>query len=155
MAEKKQSGRKSAKSIILENFDFIKRSAEQGASEEQIYEALGICSTTWYKHKSQMPELKELIKNARTNLVLDLKSALIKRALGFEYTEKKTYIKEDENGYVTRYTEETTKYNAPDVAAIINSLSNYDDWYRDKKLYDLKAEELELKKKAADLNLWK
>lgn len=154
--ETTKRGRKSKKSIILENLDFIKKAAASGASEEQIYDNLGIGATAWYKYKNEMPELKETINNARINLVVDLKSALIKKALGYEYTETKTYIKEEDDGSLVKYTEETTKHQSPDTGALINALCNYDDaWYRDKRVYDLKKEELELKKKASDMSLWK
>ena len=123
-------------------------------SEKQIAHRLGIGESTWHLYKTQHPELAEAVLNGRQDLISDVKSALIRRAVGFDYTEEKNYIKEDHNGLAT-YTEITKKRALPDVAACNSILQNLDkDWYRDKAQARLREQELELKKKIAEANNW-
>lgn len=126
----------------------------QTMTEEQIAKRLGIAVSTWHDYKNKHPELAEAVKQGRQDLVSDVKSALIRRAKGFCYEEKKQYIKEDDGG-TTEYTEITTKYALPDVGACNSILQNLDgDWYRDKAMSRLRAQELELKKRIANANNW-
>lgn len=145
-------GRKSKIEIVKENLDHIKKWAELGATEEQIAESLGISRSAFSEYKKNNKELNDIIKKARINLVIDLKGTLVERAKGFNYEEKKQYIKKDEvTGNTTQYTEITTKKALPDVAALNLCLKNWDkEWQNDPKLYDLKKQELELRKKMAE-----
>ena len=61
----------------------------QGAdTEKELYTALGIGKTSWLKYKEEIPELKELIIRTRHETFLDIKGAMKKRALGYDYTEE-------------------------------------------------------------------
>lgn len=148
-------GRKSKKDVIEENLDRIEEMARYGANEADIAKSLGISVSTWEKYKNEFSQLKEVLKNARQDLVVEIKSALVKRALGFNYEEKKQYITEDEEDYKKKHTEITTKYCPPDVGAINSALQNFDDnWYRDKRQIELKRQELELRKQMANDKEW-
>lgn len=153
MAQKR--GRRSKLNIIKENIDQIEKWARSGLREEQIAECLGIATSTFSKYKQEYPELQKTIENARVFLVADIKNALVERAKGFKYEEKKSYTKMDESGRQTTYIEITEKYALPDVAAINSLLQNFDgDWYRDKQMYKLKEQEYELRKKIAESKEW-
>lgn len=151
MAAKKR-GRKSKIDIVKENLDHIKKWAELGATEEQIAESLGLSRSAFSEYKKDFKELNDVLKKARVKLVIDLKDTLVSRAKGFEYEEKKQYIKKDEvTGNKTQYTEIATKRALPDVAALNLCLKNWDkDWQNDPKLYELKRQELELRQKMAE-----
>ena len=147
----------------------------QTMTEEQIAKSLGVSVSTWCDYKNKHPELTETLKRGRQCLVADLRSALIRKAKGYEYTESKvtseevTWPKEMydallEAGFgpeeiatsrVVR-TEVHRKQMAPDVAAINLALKNYDkgNWWNDPAAYDLKREELELKKKQIEEGQW-
>lgn len=126
----------------------------QTMTEQQIAARLGIVESTWHVYKNKYPELEQAVIKGRQNLISDVKSALIQRAKGFEYTEKKNYIKDDGES-ITSYTEITTKRALPDVAACNSILQNLDkDWYRDRAAARLREQELELKKKVAEANNW-
>lgn len=126
-----------------------------GATEKQVAEALNVAYSSWNNYKTQFPELKELCDKPRVNLILDLRGALVKEALGYTYEEKKTYIKKDEDGNESRYTEITQKYARPVTNAIFGALNIYDpDYVKDRANHDLKREELELKKELAKEQLW-
>lgn len=140
---------------IKPNLDKIKKWVEMGATERQIAKELGIAYSTFNDYKNKFSELSELLKGKdMTQLVEELRSALVKKALGFEYKEKKEYIKEDpDTGLKVKYMEITTKQSLPDTTAIFGALNIYDENYvKDKANHELKKEELELRKEMAKAN---
>ena len=153
------AGRKSAYELkIKSRFADIEKWLKGGATERQVAQALGVAYSTFNKYKASEEEFAELLKSIdRSEIVLDLRSALLKKAMGYTYTEKKTYKKRDDStGSVSTYTEITEKVAHPDVAAINLALKNYDrdNWSNDWQQYDIKREELELKKKLAEADNW-
>ena len=83
---------------------------------------------------------------------MELRSALIKRAKGFEITEIR---RTRENGYLVK--EETiTKYFPPDVAALNLALKNYDkdNWANDPQMIRIREKELELQERKLEQNEW-
>ena len=125
-----------------------------GASEEQCANNLGISYASWNNYKNRYAEFKELCEKPRATLVEDLRSALVKRALGFSYEEKEQYIKQEVDpdtkrpiGKPVMHTRIVTKQALPDTTAIFGALNIYDeDYCKDKKQYELKQQELELRK---------
>lgn len=95
------------------------------------------------------------LKKGKEVIITELENALIKRALGYEYEETKTYIR-DEGGKKVKYTEKTVKQLPPDVGACAILLKNKDkEHYSDNPaLLELKKEMLELQKQAAELKGW-
>ena len=149
-------GRKSAYDTrIKPRFDEILNWLRHGATEKQVYENLGISQEAFYKYKREKTEFTELLKKGQESLVLQLRGALIKKALGFEYKEIKRFTK-IERGKQVQTIEETTKQSLPDVAAANLLLKNYDkdNWSNDPRSDDLKREEFELKKKLFDKENW-
>lgn len=136
-------------------FDQIKKWLEQGATERQIAEQLGVAYSTYNDYKTKYSEFAEVVKgNSRVQLVEELRGALVKRALGYEYKEKKEYVKTDpETGLPTKYVEITTKQALPDTTAIFGALNIYDPEYvRDKKNHELREKDYELRKAIAEAN---
>lgn len=151
---------------VKPHFAQIKEWLENGATERQIAENLGIGYSTFNRYKGENEELRELIKKGRQSVVLKLRGALIKRALGFNYQESKI-VKEQvdlpdemknfliENGFEEFdqakliKTEIANKFALPDVAALNLALKNYDkeNWANDPQILDLRKQELELRKK--------
>lgn len=169
-------GRKSKyETCVLPRLEEIKRWIENGMSQKQVAKNLGIAESTFNEYKTEFPEFSEAIKKARMRTVLGLRSALVKRACGYNYDEKKivtTVIKfpesvrkvlEDagidveslERPKLVR-TEITTKRIPEDVAAINLALKNFDreNWSNDWKAQELKEEELKLKKKKVESESW-
>lgn len=152
-------GRKSVyEDKIKSRFNDIEKWLKGGATEKQICAALGVGESTWFRLKSEKQEFKEFVKSVdRTEIVLDLRSTLLKKAMGFSYEEKKQYIKKDEvTGHKLSYTEIHTRQALPDVAAINLALKNYDkeNWANDPQALELKKQELELRKQIAEDNQW-
>lgn len=143
-------------------FDKIDKLLNDGASEEQVAKSLGVSYSSWNNYKNQFPEFKELCEKPRTTLVEDLRSALVKKALGFEYEEKEQYIKQEVDpitrkpiGNPIMHTKIVTKRALPDTTAIFGALNLYDnDYVKDRKQYELKQQELELRKMSAEMKDW-
>lgn len=140
---------------IKPRFDEITHWLRSGASEKQIYENLGITKDTFYRYKRNYKEFSDLLKNGRQALVMQLRNTLIKKAMGFEYTEVKQYARE-ENGNKVTYVEKTTKTALPDVAALNLCLKNYDpdNWANDPQALKMKEKELELRREIAEKDEW-
>lgn len=155
MAESKTGRPEKYEDRVKPFFAQIRKWAEQGASEKQIAKELGIAYSTFREYKKRYPAFSALLKEKDTGpLVEELRSALVKKAIGFEYKEKKEYVRTDpDTGKPTKYVEITTKYSAPDTTAIFGALNLYDkDYVRDKANHDLKKQDLELRKALAKAN---
>lgn len=150
------AGRKGKyETYVKPRLDQIEKWLSGGAAEHQVADALGISYASFNNYKRDYPELREICEKPRVGVVLDLRSALVNRALGFTYEEKKQYITEDENGNKKKHTEITTKQALPDTTAIFGALNLYDpDYVKDKKAHELKEQELELRRQMAEAKDW-
>lgn len=133
---------------IKPHFKDIRKWLNQGATEKQVAENLDISYASWMNYKRDYEELKALCDEPRTELVEDLKGALVKRALGFTYEEKKAYKRRGDDGSEYTYVETQTKQALPDVTAIFGALKIYD---KDKLDYDIQAQSIELKRMEFEL----
>lgn len=128
-----------------------------GATDEQICRQLGIGKTTFYDHLKNNPKLSEEIKIGTEFFVLELKSELARKAFKHTLETKKQYIKVDiETGHKTQYTEITTKEVDGDTGALHLLLKNLDkgNWSENWQTYELKKQELELRKQMAEDKLF-
>ena len=130
----------------------------QEKTEEQIAKILGICKQTWCKYKAEKPELLDALKKSKSELVKTLYSTLIRKAEGFQYTEKKT-IKElnPDTGLLEVVKEEVyTRTALPDVAALHLLLKNNDreNWADNPQMLELKKQEIEIQKQKAEEAGW-
>lgn len=147
---------------IKPNFDKIDKMLNDGASEKQCAEALGVSYPSWNNYKKKYKEFDDLCHKQRTKLVEDLRSALVKKALGYTYEEKEQYIEQEidpktkkPTGKKVMKTKIVTRHQPPDTTAIFGALNIYDDDYvKDKKQYELKQQELELRKMIAENKDW-
>lgn len=148
---RKKAGRKDRYLTHIEPyFAEIDNLLNDGASEEQVANKLGIAYSTWNKYKQQHEDFRNLCNKPRAKLIEKLRSRLVDRALGMKVEEKKTYIKDDGDKKV-KYTEITVKELPPDTTAIFGALNIYDKEYvKDRAQYELKQQELELRKKMAE-----
>lgn len=149
-------GRRSKyESNILPYLDYIDKQLNNGATEKQVAKSLNISYASWNNYKLQFKELADLCAKPRCQLVDQLRGKLVERALGTKVEEKKTYIKQDNDGKETKYTEITIKELPPDTTAIFGALNLYDkDYVKDRKNYELKQQELELRKQLNENSSW-
>lgn len=130
---------------------------QDGLCEKDIAAKLGISTTTLETYKQKYPEFKAALQEAKAAVVSDVFAALLKRAKGYDYEEKKVYRKVDDEGKETEYTEVTRKHEPPNVAACSLLLKNLDrehDWSDNPAMLAVKREEAELKKKLAEAENW-
>jgi len=151
---------KSKQQVIIDNMKLIERWTRDGLTQKQIATNLRIGKTTFEKYKRTMPELSEALKKNIDLLMVDVENALVKRALGFEYEETKTYIR-DESGKSIKYQEKTRKYYPPDVAACSILLKNKDKdengktkWSDNPSKTEIDREMAKLKKEVEEMKLF-
>ena len=149
---------------VKSRFDEIKEWLSLGATEKEIWNNLGIHKSTFYDYKAKNKEFSDLLKKGRKKPVEEIKAAMLKRAKGFQYEEKKVITQriEYEDGDVIIpaklvRTEITTKTALPDTAAGLVLLQHWakdEGWTRDPQNLELKKRELELKEKQAENEAW-
>ena len=152
-------GRKSAyETMIKPRFSDISEWLRSGATDKQIAHNLGVSYSTFNKYKAEKKEFAEILKNGRETLVLQLRGALVKKALGFNYVETSEIKERDVDTGEMRVSKVETKmkYAQPDVAALNLCLKNYDadNWANDPQTLKLKEKELELRREIADRDAW-
>lgn len=149
----KKAGRKNKYDVYIKpNLDRIKKLAGT-CTEKDIAKQLGVSLSSFMDYKNKHSELANALKEGRQSLIVDLKSALVKKALGF--FEEETIITEgiNKNGDPVSTTQKHNKYYAPDTAAAHLLLKNYDkdnwadDWHKRK----IRDKEIELKVQAMEL----
>nr|DAF30938.1 MAG TPA: terminase small subunit [Caudoviricetes sp.] len=141
------------KTNIKPRFDEIRKWLELGATEKEVASNLGIAESTYFKLKKENKEFSEFIKSNRKNPIIQIKAAMYKRAIGFEYSEIKTIVDDDGK----KREETTVKTALPDTTAGLILLKHWDkdaEWTGDPASLKLKKQELELKKKQAEKEDW-
>ena len=88
--------------------------ARDGLNDVQIAEKLGIVMSTYYKYQQQHKEFKEALRRGKGPVDTRVENALLKRALGYEATERQ--VDTDGDGNVIRQ-RVVHKEMAPDVTA--------------------------------------
>ena len=78
---------------VKEKIHLVEKWARDGLTEEQICKNLRISVATLEKYKKQHPEMLKALKKGKEVLITELENALIRRALGYDYEEKKVYTK--------------------------------------------------------------
>ena len=103
--------------------------ARDGLTDEQIAKNLDITPSTLYEWKRRYSEISEALKKGKEVVDIEVENALLKRALGYSYEEKKVEVSE-EGTKVTK----TIKEVVPDTTAQIFWLKNRrPEQWRDKQ----------------------
>lgn len=114
--------------------------ARDGLTDEQIAQNMGIATSTLYEWKKKFPEITEALKKGKEVVDIQVENALLKRAMGYKYTEiTKEPVVDKETGKTKMVVvKEVTKEVLPDVTAQIFWLKNRKpvEW-RDKQEIDI------------------
>lgn len=103
--------------------------ARSGLTDEQIAKNIGISRETLYQWKQKYTDFSDSLKKGKEVVDIEVENALLKRALGYSYEEKKVEVSE-EGTKVTKITKEVI----PDTTAQIFWLKNRrPDRWRDKQ----------------------
>lgn len=172
---KKRGGRKGRYETHVK--PYLKEITEmrRNMTMKQIADCLGVGNSTFQYYTTIYPELSEALKKGEQDLVADLHGALVQRAKGYKYEEKKVVTEEvkwDDAMYQALIdagftpaqiargrlvkTEISSKHMPPDVAALNLALKNYDkeNWANDPQMLEIRKKELELKEKQIENNAW-
>lgn len=111
--------------------------ARDGLTDEQIASNMGISRSTLSDWKLKHSDISDVLKKGKEVVDIQVENALLKRALGYKFTEETSeLVKDKETGeYAMAVTKRVTKEVAPDVTAQIFWLKNRrPDKWRDKPL---------------------
>lgn len=136
-------------------FEDIKSALSRGVDEKEIAKSLDVSTSAWCEYKNKFTEFRELFSDKKDySAILErLDNALIKSACGYEYEELTVYTTTDEDGKTKTHKEKRQRHQPPNVTAIFGAYNRFDPNYKkDKAYYDLKREELDLKKALAEAN---
>ena len=123
--------------ITKEGLTKIEGWARDGLTNEQIAKNIGINPDTLYTWIKKFPEISESLKKGKEVVDREVENALLKRALGYEYEEVKTYI-EEVDGKRKKKVEKTIKHVPADVTAGIFWLKNRKpEQWRNKDVIDV------------------
>lgn len=94
--------------------------ARNGLTDEQIAQRMGVNIATLYRWKQVYCEICEALKKGKEVVDAQVENALLKRALGYEYTEERIEVSEKDGRKVIQI----VKHIPPDTTAQIFWLKN-------------------------------
>lgn len=132
--------------------------ARNGLTEQEIAKKLGVAYSTFRDYKTKYPALSAVLKKGREVIDFEVESALIKRALGYEYEEEiKELVTDEETGIAEMKVVKIVKKKvAPDVTAQIFWLKNRkpEEWKDNPHKVKIDLELLKLRQKELELKGW-
>ena len=139
---------------VKPHLDEIRKAVESGATDKEIADAFGLAVSTIYEYKKKYKEFSQAFARGRERVVFEIKAALLKKALGFEYQEEKTVAKKDKDGDNIVLIEQYKRYSVPSETAAGMLLRNYDKNWRDndKASAEIRKQEADLRKAIAEAN---
>ena len=155
MAEKKKGGRPHKyESEVQPRLEEVRQWAKAGATNREIAAALGITDSTFYDYQNTFSEFSDTIRNGRMAGAAEVKTALLKLAVGFEATDTETKAEPGEDGKMHPVSTKILKRQVPpDIKAIEAYLRNAaDEWSdTDSAARAVKEAEAELKRMMASM----
>ena len=113
--------------------------ARDGLTDEQLARKMGISRSTLSAWKATYADISDALKKGKEVVDVEVENALLKRALGYEYTE--TMVEHSPDGVKRR---KTVKFIPPDVTAQIFWLKNRKpETWREKQVVEVSEEALE------------
>lgn len=97
--------------------------ARDGLTDEQLAARIGIAVGTLYDWKKKYPEISEALKRGKEVVDIQVENTLLKRALGYDYTEERVESGKDGAKKFIK-TVQVTKHVSPDTTALIFWLKN-------------------------------
>ena len=107
-----------------------------GLTNEQIAHKIGVSRNAFQIWLTRYPELKEAVKKEKAVVDVEVENSLLKRALGYQYTEETTerIFNKETKEYEMHVTKTVTKEMPPDTTAQIFWLKNRKSFeWRDRK----------------------
>ena len=98
--------------------------ARDGLTDKQIANNIGVNVGTLYAWMNSYPDISNAIKKGKAPVDIEVENSLLKRALGYDYEEKITEVRDLPDGNREKYIKTIKKHVPPDVGAIIFWLKN-------------------------------
>lgn len=123
--------------LTQEGLTKIEGWARNGLIEEQIASNVGVSARTLTEWKRRFPAISSALKRGKEVIDLEVENQLLRKAMGFEYEETKTFI-EEVDGKQKKRIEKHKRYALPDTTAQIFWLKNRKplEW-RDRREMDI------------------
>jgi transcriptional regulator with XRE-family HTH domain len=113
--------------------------ARDGLTDEQLARKMGISRSTLSAWEATYADISDALKKGKDVVDIEVENALLKRALGYEYTE--VMVEHSPDGVKHR---KTVKFIPPDVTAQIFWLKNRKpETWREKQVVEVSEEALE------------
>ena len=156
MAEKKAKGGRPSKyeTHVLPRMEEVRQWAKAGATNREIAAALAIDESVLYDYQKRYPEFSKAITEGGMAGAAEVKTALLRLAVGFEATDTETKAEPGEDGKMHPVSTKITKRQVPpDIKAIEAYLRNAaDEWSDvDSATRMVKEAEAELKRMMASM----
>ena len=132
----------------------VRQWAKAGATNKEIAAALGINADTFYVYQNEYSDFSDAIRDGRMAGAAEVKTALLKLAVGFEATDTETKAEPGEDGRMRPVATKIIKRQIPpDIKAIEAYLRNAaDEWSDvDSAARAVKEAEAELKRMMASM----
>jgi transcriptional regulator with XRE-family HTH domain len=115
--------------------------ARDGLTQQEIAKRIGVVHSTLSGWRGKYPEINAALEEGSDATDRRVEGALLKRALGYDFTERKTLVAIDKHGTKTQRVEEAVKHVPGDPTAQIFWLKNRKprEW-RDKREMELMGE---------------
>lgn len=102
-------------------YSVILKLVEDGKTDQQVCDIVGIAKSTFNKWKLEKPEFSASVKDAKEIANELVEATLLQKALGYKTPEVKVFF-DAKNGECIEH--EITKHHSPDTASIIFWLKN-------------------------------
>lgn len=124
---------------VAPRLEEVKDWVRNGATDEEVIRKLGISERSFYEYKKEFSQFSQSLKESKEVVDSQVESALLKRALGYEYDET-TRERNDKGELVV--TKVVHKQVVPDTTAQIFWMKNRrPDKWRDKPVDDTNVED--------------
>ncbi len=114
--------------------------ARRGLTDEQIAKNMGISRSTLAEWKNKYSDISDTLKKGKDEVDIEVENKLLKRALGYEYTEttSERVLNKETGEFEFVLTKSVTKEVVPDTTAQLFWLKNRrPEQWRDKKDIDV------------------
>lgn len=109
--------------------------------DEQIFNKMGICSSTFYEWQNKYVEISEALKKGKEDLIADAEEALESRLKPYEYYEEQVETWQTGDNITKTHKKKTKKIILPDTTLIIFTLKSLAGWRDNTEQTDTTANE--------------
>ncbi len=107
-----------------EGLTLLRGWAREGLTDEQLAKRIGVRRQTIYEWSARFPDIADALKKGREVIDLEVEETLLRRALGYDYVERREESHDEDGVRVVDRVVETVKHVPPDTGAAAIWLKN-------------------------------